>query len=77
MNTLSYVGAAASVGSGLTLTEWGIVIGILTALLTFVANIVYQVRKDNREKRLNDLEVQMLLRHGTKNPPAEACATEE
>lgn len=53
----SYLGAAISVLSGLTLTEWGIVVGILTALLTFGANLAYQMRKDQREQRIHDLEV--------------------
>ena len=58
MNAASYSGAAASVISGLTLTEWGIVIGIITALVTLAANLAYQVRKDRREQKLHELEVQ-------------------
>ncbi|WP_010486899.1 HP1 family phage holin [Pseudomonas sp. S9] len=77
MSTMSYAGGGLSVISGLTLTEWGIVIGILTALLTFAANIVYQVRKDKREKRLNDLEVEMLIRHGSKKIQPDICAAEK
>ena len=56
----SYLGAAISVVSGLTLTEWGILIGIVTALVTFVANLLYQHRKDKREQRLYELEVKRL-----------------
>jgi uncharacterized membrane protein (DUF485 family) len=46
----SYAGAAVSVGSALTLTEIGVIIGIVTALLTFALNAVYMYRKDKREK---------------------------
>ncbi|RRV29659.1 hypothetical protein EGJ23_01605 [Pseudomonas sp. o96-267] len=62
MSGASYAGAAASVASGLTLTEWGIVVGIVTALLTFGANLFYQYRKDRREQRLHDLEVQYVYK---------------
>jgi Tfp pilus assembly protein FimT len=60
MSAVSYAGGAASVAAGLTLTEWGIIVGILTALLTFAANQLWQVRKDRREQALYDLEVQRL-----------------
>lgn len=60
MSTASYAGGAASVAAGLTLTEWGIIVGILTALLTFAANQLWQVRKDRREQALYDLEVERL-----------------
>lgn len=62
MNGVSYTGAFVSVLTGMTLTEWGIVVGIVTALLTFGANIYYQVRKDRREQRLHDLEVQFIYK---------------
>jgi FtsZ-interacting cell division protein ZipA len=71
MSAVSYSGAAVSVISGLTLTEWGIVIGILTALITLVANQVWLIRKDRREtaaqkaadrraEKLHELEVQRI-----------------
>lgn len=71
MSAASYSGAAVSVISGLTLTEWGIVIGILTALITLVANQVWLIRKDRREtvaqntadrraEKLHALEVQRI-----------------
>lgn len=60
MNAASYTGAAVSVASGLTLTEWGVIIGIGTAVLTFGANLIYQWRKDKREHHLHTLEVERL-----------------
>lgn len=52
----SYFGASVSVISGLTLTDWGILVGILTALLTFAGNIWYQRRKHNGEEAIRELE---------------------
>lgn len=61
MAAVSYGGAGASVGSALTLTDWGIIIGIVTALLTFGANIVYQSRRDRREQLEHDARMAGLL----------------
>lgn len=73
MSAVSYAGGAVSVAAGLTLTEWGVIVGIVTALLTFLANQLWQVRKyrmelrmqetaDARAQRIHDLEVQRLCR---------------
>lgn len=51
----SYAGATVSIGTSLTLTQWGIVVGIVTALLTFALNVIYLHRKDKREQRQADL----------------------
>ncbi|AOZ05973.1 HP1 family phage holin [Cupriavidus malaysiensis] len=45
----SYAGAIASIVSSLTLTDVGIIFGIVTALLTFTLNAWYTRRKDRRE----------------------------
>lgn len=50
----SYAGGVASVAASLTLTEVGVIIGIVTALLTFSVNAVYMYRKDRREQRESD-----------------------
>jgi uncharacterized membrane protein (DUF485 family) len=60
MNTVSYAGAGASVIAGLTLTEWGIIVGIVTAVLTFAANIIYQHRKDKRETLLHEAQLRAI-----------------
>ena len=62
MTGVSYAGAGVSVVSGLTLTEWGIVVGIITALLTFAANIIYQHRRDRRERNLVELQERLIYR---------------
>jgi uncharacterized membrane protein YhiD involved in acid resistance len=56
----SYAGAGVSVLAGLTLTEWGVIVGIFTALLTLLINAVYQFRKDRREQRLFKLKMDQL-----------------
>lgn len=71
VNASSYAGAAVSVIFSLTLTEWGVIVGILTALITLAANQLWQIRKDRREayaqaasdrraQQLHDLEVQRI-----------------
>lgn len=68
----SYVGAGVSVGSALTLTEVGIVIGIVTALLTFAGNMIYQWRRDRREQREHDLRIQgMILERRSRQEPCD------
>lgn len=52
----SYAGGAVAIGTSLTLTQVGIIVGIVTALLTFGLNAWYTSQKNAREKRLADLE---------------------
>jgi len=58
----SYVGAVLSIIGGMTLTDWGIVVGIITALLTFGANMYYQRQKNAREQHLYEMELQYVYR---------------
>lgn len=60
VSAVSYAGAGFSVVSGLTLTDVGIIVGIVTALLTFAANMIYQRRKDRRERELHEVQLQKL-----------------
>jgi 4-hydroxybenzoate polyprenyltransferase len=48
---MSYAGGMTSIGASLTLTEFGVLVGIVTALLTFVINAIYVYRRDRREQR--------------------------
>jgi uncharacterized membrane protein (DUF485 family) len=48
---VSYAGGATSIGASLTLTEIGVIVGIVTALLTFLVNVIYTYRRDQREER--------------------------
>jgi uncharacterized membrane protein (DUF485 family) len=47
----SYAGAVVAIVASLTLTQWGIIVGIFTALATFVLNAIYMRRRDQREQR--------------------------
>jgi uncharacterized membrane protein (DUF485 family) len=56
----SYVGGITSIVSSLTLTNIGILVGIATALLTFLLNAVYMYRKDRREQEAADLAMKRM-----------------
>lgn len=40
-----------AVASSLTLTDIGVIVGIWTAVATFVVNAIYMYRRDRREQR--------------------------
>lgn len=61
VSVVSYGGAAASVGSAMTLPEIGIIVGIVTAVATFLFNMVWQYRKDAREQVEHKLRMEGLL----------------
>ena len=48
----SYAGSVTAIGASLTLTQVGIIVGIVTALLTLVLNAWYTRQKNERERRL-------------------------
>lgn len=50
----SYAGAVVAIVASLTLTQWGIIVGIFTALATFFLNAFYMRRRDQREQRESD-----------------------
>jgi biopolymer transport protein ExbB/TolQ len=52
----SYAGGVTAIGASLTLTDIGICVGIVTALLTFALNAWYTLRKSEREQMLAELE---------------------
>lgn len=54
-DTTSYVGAIGSLVASLTLAEWSVLAGIVTALVSCVANVAYMRRKDAREQRQAEL----------------------
>jgi cbb3-type cytochrome oxidase subunit 3 len=56
----SYAGGAVSIGSALTLTDIGIIVGIGTALLTLALNVFYMYRKDKREKVESEARLKLL-----------------
>ena len=52
----SYAGAAVTVATSMTLTQFGVIVGIVTALLTFALNAWYTHQRNSREHLLADLE---------------------
>lgn len=54
LEVTSYAGGALSFGAGLTLENWGVIVGIATALLTFLMNVWYTRQKNLREQRESD-----------------------
>jgi hypothetical protein len=60
-SSASYAGGLVSICSAITLSEVGIIAGIVTALLTCCANLVYVRRKDRREQRESDARIACLV----------------
>lgn len=56
----SYAGSGVSIASSLTLTDVGIIIGIVTALLTFGINAYFLRRKDRREAEEHEARMRVL-----------------
>jgi uncharacterized membrane protein (DUF485 family) len=54
LEVTSYAGGFLSFGAGLTLENWGVIVGIATALLTFLLNVWYTREKNLREQRESD-----------------------
>lgn len=55
----SYAGAAVAVATSLTLTQFGVIVGILTALLTLGLNAWYTREKNMREREQNAREAML------------------
>lgn len=64
----SYAGGGLSVLFALTLTDVGIIIGIFTAIVTFIANMIYQWRRDRREQVAHELRLKRLLKKEEATP---------
>ncbi|MGX4643261.1 hypothetical protein [Massilia sp. SYSU DXS3249] len=51
----STLGALGSLLTSFTLAEWSVLAGIVTALVSCIANVAYMRRKDAREQRQAEL----------------------
>lgn len=58
IKTASYGGAGVSIGAALTLTDWGIIVGIATALLTFALNVWWIRNKYTQSQRREAREIE-------------------
>jgi hypothetical protein len=54
----SIAGAITSIGASLTLERVGVIVGIFTALVTCAINALYMFRKDRREERELDAQLE-------------------
>lgn len=59
----SYTGSVVALGSSLTLTDVGVIVGIATAILTFALNAFFMWRKDQREQHESDERLREMERH--------------
>ena len=50
----AYLGSVMAMWDGWTLADASILVGIVTALLSSIANLIYTYRKDRREQRASD-----------------------
>jgi hypothetical protein len=57
MEVTSYAGSLASIGASLSFTDIGVIAGIVTALVTCAANVIYMARRDRREQRESDVRL--------------------
>lgn len=48
---LSYSASGSAVVCGFTLNDWGMLVGILIALATFIVNWYYKAKEDRRNAR--------------------------
>ncbi|RMG70573.1 MAG: hypothetical protein D6711_16985 [Chloroflexi bacterium] len=48
----SYASAGATTFFGLTLNEWGVIIGMLCSVLTYATYLYFKIRDDKRKSEL-------------------------
>lgn len=66
----SYGGAAASMAAGLTLQDYGVLIGIFTALVTCCAHIYFSARRSQLEERVANARIAEAQSHTAPNADA-------
>ena len=64
----SYSGGAVSIFSAMTLTDFGILVGIITALATFALNLWWGIRRDRREQQAHDIAISGFERRQRNDP---------
>ena len=58
---ISYGGGIVSIMAALTLTDWGIVLGMITAVATFCVNWYYKHRDDARAREAHEAHLASLM----------------
>lgn len=56
----AHAGSVAAILSSLTLTDWGVIVGIITALVTCGANVAYTYLRNRREQRASEAAIAKL-----------------
>ncbi|BDC37920.1 HP1 family phage holin [Paraburkholderia terrae] len=59
----SYTGAAASVAAGLTLQDFGVIVGILTAVATCIAHIYFASKRSSIDEKLANAKIAEIQSH--------------
>lgn len=54
MEVTSYAGSVTSIAGAMTSSDAGIMVGVVTALVTCAANVAYMYLKNRREQRESD-----------------------
>lgn len=65
----SYSGGVVSIFSAMTLTDWGIVTGIVTAIATFTLNVWWGMRRDRREQQAHDMAINGMIDRRSSSVP--------
>ena len=60
LDATTYAGSGLTIGSALSLSQWGVVAGIVTALLTLALNFWYTRQKNARERDLADQQAHLV-----------------
>ncbi|MFM0010950.1 holin [Paraburkholderia sediminicola] len=62
----SYTASVASVAAGLTLQDWGVLVGIFTALATSATHIYFASRRDKMDEELAKARIAEIQSHTAK-----------
>lgn len=67
-NTMTYGGSATTVIMGVSLFEWGVIIGIVTTVIGLVLGQYWQRRRDQREAEIMRATMDAIARGQSKTP---------
>jgi hypothetical protein len=62
----SYVASAASVAAGITLQDWGVLVGIFTALATSAGHLYFASRRDKMDEEVTKARIAEIQSHTAK-----------
>lgn len=59
--TMAYGGSAGTVVAGLSTSEVGVIVGIVTAVIGLAVQLFFGLRRDAREQQLHALSLEKLI----------------